>query len=207
MQYWFLLGPKEKSVYNVHSCAGEQKYNTPLVLFWLVLFCLYISSFIWFKWLIYLHSRDCLTAPALNSEATIKDINKIDREQKHNKKHIVCLILGKAHKCNHKCPYFNDFSAKSPLNSEHVILHYDDVTWTSWSIKSPVIRLFVQQPLCTFIKWGEVTSDRWIPRTKGQSRRKSVHFDVSLIWVRICCQTNSWMTSDLRLQDVHVTSS
>ena len=125
-----------------HIPVQENRNITPRW-FCFDLFCLYINSFIWFKWLIYLHLRDCFTAPALNSEVTIKYINKIDWEQKHNKMHIVCLILGKAHKCNHKCPYFNDFSAKSPLNSEHVILHYDDVTWTSWSIKSPVIRLFV----------------------------------------------------------------
>ena len=51
--------------------------------------------------------------------------------------------------------------------------------WTRWRIKSPASRLFIQR----FIQgtyqsniktplhwplWGEVTGDRWIPRTKGQ---------------------------------------
>ena len=45
---------------------------------------------------------------------------------------------------------------------------YDDVTWTSCSLKLPVIRMFVKQLKWTHIKvlvtgplWGEFTGDRW----------------------------------------------
>ena len=54
-------------------------------------------------------------------------------------------------------------------------LHYDDVTWTSCSLKSPVIELVVYQLMGTNIKvrvtcplWGEFAGDRWTPSTEGQ---------------------------------------
>ena len=50
---------------------------------------------------------------------------------------------------------------------------------------------------------GEFTSHRWIPLT----RASNADFDVSLMWVCISCWTNGRMTCDLRLHDVHVTSS
>ena len=50
---------------------------------------------------------------------------------------------------------------------------------------------------------GEFTSHRWIPLT----RASNADFDVSLMWVCISCWTNGQMTCDLRLHDVHVTSS
>ena len=50
---------------------------------------------------------------------------------------------------------------------------------------------------------GEFTSHRWIPLT----RASNADFDVSLMWVCKSCWTNGRMTCDLRLHDVHVTSS
>ena len=52
--------------------------------------------------------------------------------------------------------------------------HYNNVTWTSWGLESPVSWLFVQQLMRTHITetseftWGEFSGDRWIPHAKGQ---------------------------------------
>ena len=50
---------------------------------------------------------------------------------------------------------------------------------------------------------GEFTEHRWLSLTKAGN----VDFDVSLVWVRMVCKTNSRMTGDFRLHDVPVTSS
>ena len=63
-------------------------------------------------------------------------------------------------------------------------------SWARWRFKSPASRLFTQPFLQTQINeniktrrhwplWGEFTVDRWIPRTKGQWRRKCFHLMTS----------------------------
>ena len=58
--------------------------------------------------------------------------------------------------------------------------------WAWWRVKSPPSRLFTQPFIQAQIKestkasrlwplWGELTGDRWIPRTKGQERGKCFH--------------------------------
>ena len=60
-----------------------------------------------------------------------------------------------------------------------LLIHYDDVKWARYRLKSPASRLFTQPFIRAQIKvninvprhWpmcGEFTGDRWIPRTKGQ---------------------------------------
>ena len=68
----------------------------------------------------------------------------------------------------------------------YYILHYSDVTWASWHLKSPATWLFFQQFVLTNNKeniksshdrplWGESTDYRWIPLTKVQWCDKSFH--------------------------------
>ena len=58
-------------------------------------------------------------------------------------------------------------------------LHYNDVIWARWRLKSPASQLFTEAFIRVQIKenikalrhWpllGKFTGDRWIPRTKGQ---------------------------------------
>ena len=59
-------------------------------------------------------------------------------------------------------------------------IHYSDVTWASWCLKSLTNQLFVQQLVQAYNKgdtkalhfwvpfWRESTIDQWIPPTKGQ---------------------------------------
>ena len=53
---------------------------------------------------------------------------------------------------------------------------------------------------CTFVGNSPVTGE--FP----SQRASNADFHVSLVWVHISCQSNSPMTADLRLHDVHVTS-
>ena len=67
--------------------------------------------------------------------------------------------------------------------------------WARWHLKSPACRLFNQKFVQKQIKgnikaprhwplWGKITSDRWIPRTKGQRCEKCLHLMTSS-WIEI----------------------
>ena len=81
---------------------------------------------------------------------------------------------------------------RSATNQDFVDVHVITVTsqWVLWRFRSPASRLFakpfVQAQTKENIKalrpWplrGEFTGDRWIPRTRGQWRRKCFHFMTS----------------------------
>ena len=80
--------------------------------------------------------------------------------------------------------------------------------WARWPLKSPASRLitqpFVQAQIKENIKaprhwplWGEFTGDRWIPRTKDQSRGKCFHLVTSsgTRACRACHQHVYWKSS------------
>ena len=85
----------------------------------------------------------------------------------------------------------------------HVVnlsVHYNDVIMSACRLKSPASQLFTQPIIQKQIKenikaphhwplWGEFTSDRWIPRTKGQLRGKCFHL-MTLSWCS-SVETNS----------------
>ena len=56
--------------------------------------------------------------------------------------------------------------------SHRQLLHYNDITWVSWRLKSPATRLFIQRFVRATRKhqttpYWESNGDRWIPLTKG----------------------------------------
>ena len=79
--------------------------------------------------------------------------------------------------------------------------------WARWCLKSPTSRLYAQPFVQARIKenikaprhwplWSESTGDRWIPHTKGQSRRKCFHLMMSS-WQSLSNWVIHWVTPNI----------
>ena len=73
-------------------------------------------------------------------------------------------------------PWYHQAWCRSTLQWRHI--------WVWWRLKLTALQVFVQRFYGDYIKesikvritgplWGESTSDRWFPLTKGQKRKKS----------------------------------